>query len=124
MSSLPFPGRVLLLLLTPFLLSGCSADERPAQATETAIERGPGRVRPLSEVMAMARQITDGRVIDVELESDVGLDDGNREQRWVYEIEVLTGDNRVIELEFDAVTGKLLEIDGAPWPAGIPRETQ
>jgi uncharacterized membrane protein YkoI len=107
----------------PVFLSGCSADEHAAQTTEQAIERGPGRVRPLSEVMAMARQITDGRVIDVELESDVGLDDGNREQRWVYEIEVLTEDNRVIELEFDAVTGKLLEIDGAPWPADIPRDT-
>lgn len=123
MPSLPLPGRVLLLLWMPVFLSGCSADEHTAQATEQAIERGPGRVRPLSEVMAMARQITDGRVIDVELESEVGLDDGNREQRWVYEIEVLTEDNRVIELEFDAVTGKLLEIDGAPWPADIPRDT-
>lgn len=122
MSSLPFARRVLLLLLTPAFLPGCSADERATQATEAAIERGPGKVRPLSEVMAMARQITDGRVIDVELESDVGLDDGDREQRWVYEIEVLTEDNRVVELEFDAVTGKLLEIDGAPWPADIPRE--
>jgi hypothetical protein len=36
---------------------------------------------------------------------------------------VLSDDNRVVELEFDAVTGKLLEIDGAPWPADIPRES-
>jgi uncharacterized membrane protein YkoI len=72
-------------------------------------------------VLAIARDITAGKVIDVELESDVGLDDGSRAARWVYEIEVLTADNRVVELEIDALTGELLEIDGAPWPAGIPQ---
>jgi uncharacterized membrane protein YkoI len=86
------------------------------------IERGPGEVRKLSEILAIARRIVPGKVIDVELESDVSLDDEDREPRWVYEIEILTEDNRVVELEFDAKTGKLLEIEGAPWPADIPKE--
>jgi uncharacterized membrane protein YkoI len=87
-----------------------------------AIEGGPGEVRKLSEILAVARRIVPGKVIDVELESDVNLDDEDKAPRWVYEIEILTEDNRVVELEFDAKTGRLLEIEGAPWPADIPKE--
>jgi hypothetical protein len=120
----PFPAWILALLV-PLALSGCSAETPgPAKTTDAAIERGPGKVLPLSQVLAIARSIAAGKVIDVELESDVGLDDGSREPRWVYEIEVLTADNRVVELEIDATTGELLEIDGAPWPAGIPQAPQ
>lgn len=119
MIRIPMWSVAVALWLVLVLLPGCGAEQpRPAA---TAIERGPGQVRPLSEVLALARRITDGRVIDVELESDVGIDDAGREPRWVYEVEVLTGDNQVVELEIDAVTGQLLEIDGAPWPADIPK---
>lgn len=93
-----------------------------ARGRDKAIEQGPGKVKKLSEILALARRIVPGKVIDVELESDVGLDDNRKETRWVYEVEILTADNRVVELEFDAKTGQLLEIEGAPWPADIPRE--
>lgn len=114
-----FPACALVLAL--LLLPGCSGDEPHPRDAGFALERAPGEILPLSEILAATRRIAPGRVIEVELESDVGFDDGGRETRWVYEVEVLTGDNRIVELEFDALTGNLLEIDGAPWPADIPR---
>jgi uncharacterized membrane protein YkoI len=88
---------------------------------EKAVELVPGKLKKLSDILALARRIVPGKVIDVELESDVGLDDDRNESRWVYEVEILTADNHVVELEFDATTGQLLEIEGAPWPADIPK---
>jgi hypothetical protein len=105
------------------LLCSCGAAEPGTQAAPAqTIERGPGAVRPLSEVLEMARRVSPGKVIDVELESDVGMDDADREPRWVYEVEILNEQNHVVEVEIDAQTGKLLEVDGAPWPADIPQE--
>jgi uncharacterized membrane protein YkoI len=94
----------------------------PSQdAGEKAIERVPPKVVPLTEVLAVVRRIAPGKVIDVELEYDVDFDDEHPDARWVYEVEVLTTDNRVVELEFDAETGQLLEIEGAPWPRDLPK---
>lgn len=124
MSTVPRPGRILPLLLAALVLPGCGERQPDARQSAMAaqIERAPENLRPLSQFLEQARRIADGRVIDVELESDIGLDDGRSgESRWVYEIEVLTDDHRVVEMEFDAVTGQLLEIDGAPWPADVPR---
>lgn len=114
-------------VLIPALLSMLLVPSLPApRAAEPRAEKVitiPANVRSLSEILALARRIAPGKVIDVELESDVDVDDDDSpgEVRWVYEVEVLTDDHRVIELEFDAVTGQLIEIDGAPWPADIPR---
>lgn len=88
--------------------------ERPTEVV-------PPKVVPLSDILATVRRIAPGRVIDVELERDVGFDDAHPIGRWVYEIEVLSEGNQVIELEFDAESGELLEIEGAPWPRGVPR---
>lgn len=115
---LPAFGLAMVLALLP----GCTGNEPDLKAAGTDLEREPGKVLPLSEILALTRGIAPGKVIEVELESDVGFDDGGRETRWVYEIEVLTADNRIVELEIDALDGRLLEIDGAPWPADIPRE--
>lgn len=79
------------------------------------------KVKPLAEVLAQARRYVQGKIIDVELESEVDVEDGHHFARWVYEIEVLTAANHVVEMEFDAYSGLLLEIEGADWPAGVPR---
>lgn len=118
MSRLALLACVLWLPLA--VVPPCAAAQPDGAQQE--IERGPGKVYPLSEILAQARRIVPGKVIDVELEYDVDFEDGQREARWVYEVEILTDDNRIVELEFDAHTGRLLEIEGAPWPADIPRE--
>ncbi len=116
------PGKTRFALSAAvLLLGGCSADERAPPAPRAVAAPAQGELRPLSEILQFARGIVDGKVIDVELESEVDFRDGRRHLEWVYEIEILTEANHVVELEIDAVTGQLLEIDGAPWPAGIER---
>lgn len=111
----------LAVSVVVLLLGSCSADERVAPVPQAVAAPVQGELRPLSEVLQFARSIVDGKVIGVELESDVDIRDDERTTEWVYEIEVLTDTNQVVELEIDATTGKLLEIDGAPWPPGIER---
>lgn len=119
------PGKTLLAVsATVLLLAGCTADERAPQAPRTLSAPVRGELLPLSDILQFVRSIVEGKVIDVELESDVDFHDGERHHNWVYEIEVLTGQNHVVELEIDAITGKLLEIDGAPWPPGIERQRE
>jgi hypothetical protein len=118
------PGLLMLLvLLVAVVPPGCTREERSSEAPAADIDLGGDKVRPLSEALALARRVAEGRVIDVELESDIdeNAEDAARVPRWVYEIEILTADNRVVEVEIDALTLQLLEVDGAPWPAGIPR---
>jgi hypothetical protein len=105
------------LVLLPLLFLTVSAQER----NETVPALSPDETVPLSAILASARRLVDGKVIEVELEFDVDFDGEQRDGRWVYEVELLTNDNRIVELEFDARTGELLEIEGASWPAEVPR---
>ena len=114
--------RSTLLCIAAALLCWAATPATPAaDAGEEAVKRVPPKVVPLSEIVAKVRRIAPGKLIDVELEFDVAFDDAHPDARWVYEIEVLTDLNQVVELEFDAETGQLLEIEGAPWPRDIPR---
>lgn len=58
---------------------------------------------PLEKILAITRQQIPGDVIDVEIEFENGL--------IVYEITVLAPNGRVREIELDARTGKVLEIE-------------
>jgi uncharacterized membrane protein YkoI len=60
-----------------------------------------GRYVPLEDIIRAARERYPGRVVEVELDDD---DDE-------YEIEILQDDGTKVELEYDALTGKLLEVD-------------
>lgn len=112
----------LLALVPLLLLATLPKSHSAAEGGVDKVIEGPGDVKKLSEILALARRIVPGKVIDVELEYDVGIEDDDAVGHWEYEIEILTEDNRVVEMEFDARTGKLLEIEGAPWPPDIPRD--
>lgn len=113
-----------LLLMTSVLLMLAVAPPQPVAGDESGKHAIPDatQLKPLVEILALARKLVPGKVLDVELERDDDAQ-GRPAGHWIYEIEVLTADNRVVELEFDAVTGQLVEIEGAPWPAGVPRVT-
>lgn len=114
--------RTFLFALIPLaLLCSAATSAPPRDAGEAAIARVPPKVVPLTEILTKVRRIAPGKIIDVELEYDVDFDEEHPDARWVYEIEVLTDQNQVVELEFDAETGQLLEIEGAPWPEDIPK---
>lgn len=62
-----------------------------------------GDILPLEQILQTAREHHTGRVLETELEREG--------DRYVYEIELLDESGQVWELEFDAATGELLEME-------------
>ncbi len=62
-----------------------------------------GEIRPLTDVLAVAREKLPGEVIKVELDRDDGV--------WVYEIKVLTSSGKRREIEINAQTLAVIKID-------------
>lgn len=96
--------RALLVLLclcsSPAFAGETGGDTLPPRDHErvrAAVERG--EMVPLSQVLADARRRYPGKVIEVELEGDE------------YEIEILGDDGVIRELEYDARSGRLLEVE-------------
>ncbi|HEV2571195.1 PepSY domain-containing protein [Methylocella sp. CPCC 101449] len=65
--------------------------------------RKQGEIRPLSEVLAVARQHLPGEVIKIELDREDGV--------WVYEIKILTPKGRRREIEINAQTLEVIKSD-------------
>ena len=65
-------------------------------------------VVPLRDLLAVIHKKHPGRVLDVELEQEEYGDT----EIWVYEIKMFTRRGRVYELEYDAVTLRLLNVEG------------
>jgi uncharacterized membrane protein YkoI len=93
--------RLLLLVLVSMvpLIGRAAADEDHERARHA---REAGRVLPLQQILASARDAFGGEVLDVELE------DGDEGGALVYEIKLLAAGGRVVKLEYDAVSGELL----------------
>lgn len=86
------------LLLT---LATCVAGAAPPRDHERAREASrSGEYVSLQVILADAERRQPGRVLDVELEDD---DE--------YEIEILRPDGVVVELDYDAKTGKFLDLE-------------
>lgn len=62
-----------------------------------------GEILPLSQVLAAAEKHHPGRVIELELERDDGL--------WIYELEIVTPDGRLFEMEINAATAVVLDLE-------------
>lgn len=77
-------------------------DGRDQERARAALERG--EVLSLDVILARARELLDGRMIEAELEREDG--------RWVYELTLLGPDGRVVEALFDAASAELLELEG------------
>ncbi|MEO5331022.1 MAG: PepSY domain-containing protein [Magnetococcus sp. YQC-5] len=60
-----------------------------------------GRILSLERILAGHHRVLEGRILEVELETKEGT--------LVYEVEVVDGQGRVMELLFDAKTGQLLK---------------
>ncbi len=60
-----------------------------------------GTIKSLTDILALVEKQQPGRVIKVELESEHNI--------YVYEVEVLSGDGTVWELEYNAASGELLK---------------
>ena len=90
------PALLALALLLPAAPApGAAADD--VRRAREAVQAG--RHVGLEAILDDALRRFPGRVLDAELDDDE------------YEVEVLTADGRKIELEYDARTGRLLEVD-------------
>jgi uncharacterized membrane protein YkoI len=90
--------RTLFLLLLAASFAVAAAPPRDHERARAAHARGD--FVPLETILADAERRQPGRVVDVELEDD---DE--------YEIEILRADGVMVELEYDARTGKLVELE-------------
>lgn len=66
-----------------------------------ALERG--EILPLRQILDAAQTHHPGEIIEVELERDDG--------RWIYELKLLGEQGLLLEMELDAATGALIELE-------------
>lgn len=101
----------LLCLAALFGLSPLAGDGQPAGTAEPpkpdyemardAVIRG--EFLPLEEILAIVSRDHPGQIIEIELEYEDGV--------WEYEVELVTPDGRLIEIDLDAATGEILEYE-------------
>jgi len=91
---------LLILVLLPSTLSA-QGPAFDADLARDAVARG--EILPLSDILPSLKAEFGGDVLDLELEVEDGL--------WVYEFEILTDDSRLIEVEVNAATGEVLEVE-------------
>ena len=91
----------LALVALPLTVGGQTA---PAPDFEIAAEAvAKGEILPLADVLKKLAEVQPGRVVEVELE----ISDGLR----VYEVELITSDGRLLEVDIDAASGVIVEME-------------
>lgn len=91
----------LPLLLALFLHPLPAGGKDGGNAARAAVERG--EILPLARILAEVHRVHPGQLVETELE----IEDGAH----IYEIEILTPEGRLIEIEVDAATGAILAVD-------------
>lgn len=66
-----------------------------------AVERG--EFLPLEKILEMVKRDFPGQVVEIELEFDEGV--------WEYEIEIVTPEGRLIEIDLAASDGRILDVE-------------
>jgi uncharacterized membrane protein YkoI len=92
---------VAIVLGAASSLAGDNQEQLDQDAIRAALQRG--EVLPLARILALAQQAVPGDALRVELE--------RRRAGLVYEIKMLTESGRVREIDIDARTGAILNIE-------------
>lgn len=93
-----------ILSLILFSASIAAAQEIAEPDYELALDAvQDGEILPLADILADLKKTHPGEVVEVELEYDLGT--------RVYEIELITPEGLLIEVDLDAATGKILEVE-------------
>ena len=101
------PQTILLLGGTSEIgLAICERYLRNAPARD-AVRRN--QVIPLSDIIPDVLQRFDARLLEVEFEREDG--------QFIYELELITGSGRMIEVMVDAASGEILGVDQEGWQA-------
>ena len=92
----------ILLLLLPMLATGhLLADSKDDDHERAYQARQQDKILSLEEILGKLDLGPDTRLLEVEHEREHGID--------IYEIEYLTHDGQIIEIEVDAATGRILK---------------
>ena len=91
----------LALLIAPVAAGGQTQIPPDFELARDAVARG--EILPLAEVLSRLQKSHPGRVIEVELEYS--------DDRLVYEVELVTADGRLIEVDMNAATGEIVGMD-------------
>lgn len=95
-------SRTAPLLAALALALIATAQARDIDQNEALRLRQEGVIQPLQQLLQQAMQRYPGaRLLEAELEED--------DDRYVYEVELLTDGGQVRELELDAVSGRILK---------------
>lgn len=99
----PMSCLAALFALSPLTGGGQPAND-PAPDYEMARDAvSRGEFLPLEEILAIVSRDHPGQIIEIELEFEDGV--------WEYEVELVTPDGRLIEIDLDAATGEILEYE-------------
>jgi uncharacterized membrane protein YkoI len=93
--------RVAILLILILIAAPAVADRDDHDRARQALEAG--EILPLADILDAAEAAGRGRVIELDLERDDG--------RWVYELELLSPEGLLYEMEIDAATGAVLDVE-------------
>lgn len=86
-------------------------DERDHDRARAALQAG--EVMPLQNLLEQVQRSHPGEVLEVELEHEDG--------RWVYELKLLRTGGRLVRLDVDAKTARVLRVRHRPLPPGEGR---
>ncbi len=89
---------MLMLLAMPWQILQADQD-----ADRARMLKQRGDILPLEQVIESAMAVKPGQILETELDEDDG--------RYVYELEILDERGQVWELELDASTAELLELE-------------
>lgn len=92
--------RAVLLVLS-LVAAPAWADRDDHDRARRALEAG--EILPLSDILTAAAAVRPGRVIEIELDREDG--------RWVYDLDLLTPEGQLYEIEINAQTGAVIDIE-------------
>lgn len=100
---------VFILLLAGGLAQADDEDEVDYQQATRLVEQG--EILPLEQVLALVQAAYPGELLEVELEQKKACPERAQGPCYVYEIELLIPQGRVLEIVLDAASGVFIEVE-------------
>ena len=92
---------ITLALLVPSTVGGQQDVVPDFELAQGAVERG--EILPLARILGLLKDEHPGTVVEIELEYEDDI--------RVYEVELITPPGRLIEVDVDAATGRVLKVE-------------
>lgn len=93
----------IVISLASVMMIGLPLEAKEISQSEARKLRGAGQILPLEKILAAAKKIKPGDVLESELEHERG--------KYIYELELLDSTGQVWELKLDAKTGQLIKLE-------------